>query len=716
MKLRNTVLILIATLVLAGTASAQLTGGNPKNPKVIDKGRGWQLLEIWADGEDTSQPGTEVWMVAKYGVSNLPVSGFIRDGIADSFDRGDSLTTVLYHHKHLWELLEIDPNLAMSTYPEAAEVPEGSCPDQTRHKTGSVSDSVDVGERTFNLFDGVSGTLTVDVPIAFNGAYDLTYLKKRDGFLGICFTTGFRFVSVAVSGDANLAGTSDAGAQVQITGNWEKEWQIANPELVDTWFWVGPIPVNLEVHLPVHVGLEVDATLTGDLQLNSEFGATGSFDYLCTRDGCTGQSDFQDNFDFNDVDMGLELDVRARAFGRVGLFADVYSSDFAYGYAGVEGYLTGDFWGYYGSTCGDADGDGSNETVSAAVVDVGWGWDIQYEYGGWAIPDGEGTVEGDTGHLGWFDLLASSTALQPMLLGPATVETGTSADYSVQMRPCYPYTDNVSLSLSPGGWSGPTSVTPPNAVTVSRQFDESPSIVTLEVVAEEDAAGREIWEAYERDVEVTEPCPANTNLTVSLTSPDEGDEISNTLTFVANASDDVGVTQVKFRIDNSVVCTDSSSPWSCTLNVSSYPTGPYALTARAFGVCGNQKTSAPVNVVLNPEEPPPPAHPVSVAAVAFDPNSTLVGEVTSTPGGLFCSSDGNPSQCQVTVDEGDSITLHAAVTEDPIGLGIFEQWIGPDCPGNGSTSPDLVVTVSEEIQCTAMFRCDGSVPECIGGP
>ncbi|MDA8020518.1 MAG: Ig-like domain-containing protein [Thermoanaerobaculia bacterium] len=422
---------------------------------------------------------------------------------------------------------------------------------------------------------------------------------------------------------------------------------------------------------------------------------------------------FEDNFDFNDIDAGVEVEAQGRAFGRIGLKADLWGEDFAYGYAGVEGYLTGDFWAYYGNTCGDADGDGNNETVSGAAIELGWGWDIKYEYGGWALPDGEGTVPGGTGFLGWYDLLGPSSALQPMLLGPAIVETDTSESYKVKTRPCYPYSDRVNISLSPGGWSGPTSFLPGNQITVSRLFDENPGDLQLGVTNEGDDAGRDIGSSFERTIEIIEPCGGNTNLTVTLTSPQNGDEIHDTLTFAAVADDDFGVERVKFRIDGSNVCNDVTLPWGCTVDVSGYPSGNYQLTARAFGVCGNAKTSAPVTVAINPD--PDVFYSVHVGTAVVDPNGTLVGEVTSTPVGLRCASDGSANQCDRDFGEGQLITLHADILDDPIGLGIFQRWIGPDCPINGSTDPDSSFVVTEEVTCVAMFRCDGPVHQCIGG-
>ncbi|MDA8020517.1 MAG: hypothetical protein MPN21_24015 [Thermoanaerobaculia bacterium] len=177
MRARNGFLVLIAVLIVSSAAVAQIGPADQKNPTVVERGRGWQLLEIWGPDDDKNLPGIEVWMVQRKGVRHLPVSSFVRDGIRDSFDLadanfGEDKKRVLYHHKHLWELVEDDPSSIPHHYPD---LPLGCFGWETKHKRGSVDRAIDPEERTFDLFGGLTGQLTVDIPVTLSGTYDVKY-------------------------------------------------------------------------------------------------------------------------------------------------------------------------------------------------------------------------------------------------------------------------------------------------------------------------------------------------------------------------------------------------------------------------------------------------------------------------------------------------------------------------------------------------------------
>ena len=62
------------------------------------------------------------------------------------------------------------------------------------------------------------------------------------------------------------------------------------------------------------------------------------------------------------------------------LKVSLWHSSFAYAQAGAQAYARANIWGYYGNTCGDADGDGSNETVQALLAELHAGYQFAY---GW---------------------------------------------------------------------------------------------------------------------------------------------------------------------------------------------------------------------------------------------------------------------------------------------------------------------------------------------
>jgi subtilisin family serine protease len=86
--------------------------------------------------------------------------------------------------------------------------------------------------------------------------------------------------------------------------------------------------------------------------------------------------------------------------------------------------------------------------------------------------------------------------------------------------------------------------------------------------------------------------------TVSLTAPAEGATLTGTITLSANASDDRALYKVEFLAGTTVLCLDTSTPYTCTYNSRSLPNGPRVLTAKATDTSNNVSLST-VNVVLD---------------------------------------------------------------------------------------------------------------------
>ena len=68
-----------------------------------------------------------------------------------------------------------------------------------------------------------------------------------------------------------------------------------------------------------------------------------------------------------------------------------------------------------------------------------------------------------------------------------------------------------------------------------------------------------------------------------------------TLTFSATASDNVGVTKVEFYVDGVLKGTDTTSPYSMTLDSTTLANGSHTLTAKAYDAAGNVGTSTAVS-------------------------------------------------------------------------------------------------------------------------
>lgn len=69
---------------------------------------------------------------------------------------------------------------------------------------------------------------------------------------------------------------------------------------------------------------------------------------------------------------------------------------------------------------------------------------------------------------------------------------------------------------------------------------------------------------------------------------------SGTITLAATASDNVGVAKVEFYVDNVLKATDTTSPYSTTLDSTTLANGSHTLTAKAYDAANNVGTSSAV--------------------------------------------------------------------------------------------------------------------------
>ena len=94
---------------------------------------------------------------------------------------------------------------------------------------------------------------------------------------------------------------------------------------------------------------------------------------------------------------------------------------------------------------------------------------------------------------------------------------------------------------------------------------------------------------------------------VSITAPPDGGEVEGTVDITADATDDVAVTQVVFRVGTTTVGTDQngSDGWSVSWDTTTVPNGTHTITAVASD--GNNQTASDSVVVTvdNPVDEPP---------------------------------------------------------------------------------------------------------------
>jgi peptidoglycan/xylan/chitin deacetylase (PgdA/CDA1 family) len=155
--------------------------------------------------------------------------------------------------------------------------------------------------------------------------------------------------------------------------------------------------------------------------------------------------------------------------------------------------------------------------------------------------------------------------------------------------------------------------------------------------------------------------------TVSFTSPQAGSYQAGTIGLAANAAADTGasITKVEFLVDGTVLSTDSSSPYTATLNTASLTDGSHSLTARATDDKGGVTTSSLRTInVLNTA-----------------PKATSIATTAGSTAGK--------------VETGDSITFTYSQSIDP--ASVLSGWNGSSTPvtvqltGNNKTNTVLTV-------------------------
>jgi CHRD domain/Bacterial Ig domain len=105
----------------------------------------------------------------------------------------------------------------------------------------------------------------------------------------------------------------------------------------------------------------------------------------------------------------------------------------------------------------------------------------------------------------------------------------------------------------------------------------------------------ELRAQIEGELEVPPP-PDTTAPSITLTSP--GAEVSGTVSLEADASDDVGVVEVRFLADGALIASDDSVPYAVDWDTTAVANGDVVLTAQAEDAAGNVGTSEEIQVAV----------------------------------------------------------------------------------------------------------------------
>ena len=467
--------------------------------QVTAEGSGWKTMTISDPTEENRAPEVIV-AIWPGGQKTAPLSAAQKAELNEDFgNMGDPYsfkvqsTHVILLNKDLADAMENGESMARwMPYADDETDPKFGCSGwKTKTKTESWSINEPYHSDTFNLTENISGNYSIEIPVQGQSTLELTYSYKRNA---ICIPYKFRFDQARMHGNLDISGDSLLNASVSAQGHWEDSKQLANPKLGDIKFWIGPIPIKINFHLPIDIGYTIDASAQAALSVGSNLDSSGTFDYTCTQDTCWGSNTFSDPLDEEGIYGSIEVDAQARIWAQIKLRANVYSDNFLYAEAGARGFVEGDFWGYYGNNCGDGDGDGINETVQALAVGADAGYDWVYGIGG-IINDREWLSAGNRYYLGWWDLLGEggSTALSPMIEGPSEVTVGQMSEFNIRMRPCYPYTDAVTFAMAPNQWTGDMTLeNPQTSVQTTGKIFGAAQAYDIRALAVRDAKGRSL--------------------------------------------------------------------------------------------------------------------------------------------------------------------------------------------------------------------------------
>ncbi|WP_275424878.1 Ig-like domain-containing protein [Archangium violaceum] len=196
---------------------------------------------------------------------------------------------------------------------------------------------------------------------------------------------------------------------------------------------------------------------------------------------------------------------------------------------------------------------------------------------------------------------------------------------------------------------------------------------------------------------------------VSLTAPFEGDTLTGTVTFSATASDDRAMSRVEFLAGTAVVCSDSSSPYSCSYNTRSIPNGPRTLTARAVDSSSNTALSEPINVTFDNDLTAPSTSITSPSAGSILGGTVLLEASASDDRGTVSKVDFYLGSTLLGSDSSSPFSLSWDTTTRANGSYTLKSRAF-DSSGNSAYSPTVSVTVHQPG--TAEYDATLGAPRC----
>lgn len=186
--------------------------------------------------------------------------------------------------------------------------------------------------------------------------------------------------------------------------------------------------------------------------------------------------------------------------------------------------------------------------------------------------------------------------------------------------------------------------------------------------------------------------PDTTSPVVAITSPANNAVVTGSQVFEADATDDVGVTKVEFRVDGILRITKTDVPYRYTMNTANFSEGAHQVTAIAFDAAGNTTTSAVVNVTI-PDTTPPVIS--AVASSSVTQTSATITWTTDEAADSQVKYGTTTSYGSTTTLDSSKVTSHSVnITGLSAGTTYHYQVVSKDAAGNSTSSTDNTFTTA----------------------
>ncbi|WP_395408088.1 S8 family serine peptidase [Pseudoduganella sp. UC29_106] len=196
-----------------------------------------------------------------------------------------------------------------------------------------------------------------------------------------------------------------------------------------------------------------------------------------------------------------------------------------------------------------------------------------------------------------------------------------------------------------GGVNGTSFSAPVAAGVAALMMAANPSLTNAKIeslmystAVDLGAAGRDPYFGYGRvnaaaavqAAAANAPAPDTTAPSVAISSPSANGTVSGIVVVNVNASDNVGVARVELQVNNTVVATDTSGPFSFSWDSNGVANGMNSLVAVAYDAAGNVASSTPVSVNVSNTVAAPVVDTAAPALAITNPTNggTVTGNVS----------------------------------------------------------------------------------------